>query len=78
MLVILMTFNKLWFLAAEDDDDEFFEDIEIVSELEASQLEEARANLEKELGCELFKKVYTIVQVSNPSACKACVGYLLA
>lgn len=47
---------------AEDDDDEFFEDIEIVSELEASQLEEARANLEKELGCELFKKVYTIVQ----------------
>lgn len=46
----------------EDDDDEFFEDIEVISELGASQLEEAHEKLEKELGCELFQKVYNTVQ----------------
>ena len=42
----------------DDDDDDYFEEEDMFSRLEAN-----RANLEQELGCELFMKAYKTVQV---------------
>ena len=46
----------------EDDDDYFEEDDNMFS-----RLEETRARLESELGCDTFLKAYKTVQVATPS-----------
>ncbi len=44
--------------SADDDDDDFFEEDDMFS-----RLEESRAKLETELGCDTFLKAYKTVQV---------------
>ena len=57
--------------SGDEDDDDFFEEDDMFS-----RLEESRAKLETELGCDTFLKAYKTVQVGSTVYINHIVNYV--